>query len=45
MGVEVARPLAENADTASQAKRSVVFDERRIVTAVNGEVVERRFDI
>lgn len=45
MGVEVAEPSTESIDTSSLAKRSVVFDERRIVTAVNGEVVERRFDI
>ncbi|KAJ4477041.1 hypothetical protein C8J55DRAFT_561688 [Lentinula edodes] len=48
-GAEVAAPktekLSDGAPGLTSAKRSVTFDERRIVTAVNDHVVERRFDI
>ncbi|KAJ3810997.1 hypothetical protein F5876DRAFT_76244 [Lentinula aff. lateritia] len=48
-GTEVAAPmtkkLSDGALALTTAKRSVTFDERRIVTAVNDHVVERRFDI
>ncbi|KAF9062464.1 hypothetical protein BDP27DRAFT_1336660 [Rhodocollybia butyracea] len=45
MGTEVACPGIFDKLELMDAKRSVVFDERRIVTAVNEHVVERRFDI
>ncbi|KAJ4483277.1 hypothetical protein J3R30DRAFT_3447351 [Lentinula aciculospora] len=47
-GTQVAAPIDDSFDDAfelTNAKRSVGFDERRIVTAVNEYVAERRFDI
>ncbi|KAJ3989945.1 hypothetical protein F5890DRAFT_1483678 [Lentinula detonsa] len=48
-GTAVATTLTDRSfddvDRLANAKRSVVFDERRIVTAVNERFVERRFDI
>lgn len=48
MGTEVACPMSESSlegEELMDSKRSVLFDERRIVTAVNEHVVQRRFDI
>jgi hypothetical protein len=46
MGAEVAKPEeGETFDKVDYTKRSVAFDERRIVTSVDSRITVRRFDI
>ncbi|KIK67273.1 hypothetical protein GYMLUDRAFT_37358 [Collybiopsis luxurians FD-317 M1] len=45
LGTEIAGPSFDVDRTLVDAKRGIVFDERRIVTSTNEHVVERRFDI
>jgi len=45
-GAEVAQPEEGGSfEKLDLTKRSVVFDERKIVTAVDSRIVMRRFDI